>query len=108
MLDILKAKLVPILVWVIVSLIVTVIALSTSLYFTEEERDAYRLQNELIQASSDKYKHEVEQRVKYFDSALIDIGRFFDSELDKLNNFERDVNETECEAADRLFDNFSY
>lgn len=61
--------------------------------------------------ASELAKYEMEENKKQlanYDKILVDITTFYDGEIDNINQFAKDSNETECDSAYRILRTFKY
>lgn len=61
--------------------------------------------------ASEIAKYEIEENKKQlanYDKIVLDITTFYDGEIDSINQFTKDDNETDCESATRLLRGFKY
>lgn len=78
------------------------------LAYVDHDRDKYKLQVQVITAKADDLERKYNKRIKNYDYAIKEISKYYDKEIKDLKSFQRRVNETDCEAANRLLSNFRY
>lgn len=104
----LKDKVVVILATlVMVSLLVNAV-MTIIIHF--KEQNIITLNTKLLQIEAVSKVKEAEhlKRVKSYDEAMEEIGRYYAGVSVEVDNFVKDDNETECESATRLFRGFKY
>ena len=53
-------------------------------------------------------KARYDKEIAHYDTAIIDITKFYDGKIADIGTFKRRDNETDCEASKRFFNNTSY
>lgn len=96
------------LVYIILFMLMVISILAFSLHEISDDRDYYKDKVNLILATAKENKRKYDGYIKSYNNAITSIVKFYDDEKDDVKNFKRGANETECQAANRLFKRTKY
>lgn len=97
-----------ILIYIILFLLMLLAIAGFTIHQISEDRDNYKDKVTLILAQSKESKRKYDERVKSYEYARDEVAKYYNEAIDAIEEFKRGDNETDCEAANRLFNNAQY
>lgn len=94
--------------WMYVGIFVIVLGMFLRMQYLDGELESAQDVIRDYKQKSEKAKKEYKDNLKIYTQKVIELDSQLRDELDKIDNFKEDVNETKCENAVRFFNSFEY
>lgn len=97
-----------VLIGVILALIMALLTVGKMYDNVTTERSELKAKLERITTESAESKRIFNERIEAYKYARDEVAKYYNEAIEAIENFKRGDNETECEAADRLFSSVKY
>lgn len=94
--------------WIYAAVGLLVVGMFLRLQFIESQLESARYTIKEYKQKSDEAKEDYKENLKIYTEQVIALDKQLRNELDKIDNFKEDVNETKCQNAVRFFNTFEY